>query len=934
MDDALRKLAQSVRVIRSLHRGTGGRDAIPVGDPRRDENLARHMAGSQTPPVLYHGTHGDIKQFKRTKGAHFGFHFGDVEAANNRLEDLADKHPWNSEDLKERDKISTGHFNNLKAFEETLRRKNAEVPHHELVSALEKGEDIGPIFKKYEYVPTEQEASQLANLHHAYKSSQFPIVKTGEGSNIGAYHVAIKNPLRMNDVGDWGSLKKIKSALPFDSDAKSHGDLINELNSRGYDGVVYSNRVENPVMKTNSYIAFHPHQIKSATGNNGQFDPTSPRINEARGGDVEGYATKGAVAGQKQYKQPFGPFQKGQLVSSEAAGPQDRPWERWVPSGYNSHEEVPIVNPQDLVGKRVGSLLADLTRAGGYYSGIDSSKIQNPEPMLGGPGYPLLPENQKHGLGWAVQGKGKGTAKLNKDFDYIAVHAMNPNSHLSNASMSNAVAKTMQAYVRDNRLSPDAVSKINDLIRSGAVNKKGEIDAKHQSLQDFPGFDHPEIQKFMKDMNFESRLKMYDILGQAKAEKLGAPSIEKIRRDTLSPQHAGDQYGSASYLLEVPRGSSDSLVNLAKSGLPIHPSYDWGVRGRVVGRFANPVSADILHKTWFDAKKEENKTKVTPKGKAPNIRRAFEMALPVTTITQEIADMLPHAPKDIQSSKAAQLALNAFNDKWGDTNTNVKQGGVGSADFARALRNSDSSSTLTQYTPEEINKMKKAGKFTGYKLKDGEVYFGLKHGTNYAKDYDFHHPDLTDNETALTSVVNNEPGAKGIGGAPVVLKALQHGATALDAYAVPTDRHPNGFLPDFYSHFGFEELGRVPFDPKYVTHDDDGNKKPLGDQHLADMKHEWAKTGWDEQRHGLPSLAIMKWRGSDADRQDAVRRFVSKGGEGFGPRTGASHVATAAELARQSAGSDIAAPQGERGNGRSEERRVGKECRSRWSPYH
>ena len=239
----------------------------------------------------------------------------------------------------------------------------------------------------------------------------------------------------------------------------------------------------------------------------------------ADGGEVEGYATKGAVKGQKQYKQPI--------------GPQDRPWERWVPSGYNSHEEVPIVNPQDLVGKRVGSLLADLTRAGGYYSGIDSSKIQNPEPMLGGPGYPLLPENQKYGLGWAVQGKGKGTAKLNKDFDYIAVHAMNPNSHLSNASMSNAVAKTMQAYMRDGRLSPDAVSKINDLIRSGAVNKKGEINTKHQSLQDFPGFDHPEIQRFMKDMSFESRLKMYNILGQAKAEKLGAPSIEKIRRDTL-----------------------------------------------------------------------------------------------------------------------------------------------------------------------------------------------------------------------------------------------------------------------------------------------------------------------------------------------------------------------------------------------------------------
>ena len=187
--------------------------------------------------------------------------------------------------------------------------------------------------------------------------------------------------------------------------------------------------------------------------------------------------------------------------------------------------------------------------------------------------------------------------------------------------------------------------------------------------------------------------------------------------------------------------------------------------------------------------------------------------------------------------------------------------------------------------------MRKDGKFTGYKLKDGEVYFGLKRGTNYGEEYGFHHPDLTDNETALTSVVNNEPGAKGIGGAPVVLKAIQHGATALDAYAVPTDKHPDGLLPDFYSHFGFEELGRVPFDPKYVT-----------PQQFNDMKHEWQKTGWDEQKHGLPSLAIMKWRGSDDSRSDAVRRYITQGGEGFGSQRDRSDVRSASKSARQSLG--------------------------------
>jgi hypothetical protein len=579
--------------------------------------------------------------------------------------------------------------------------------------------------------------------------------------------------------------------------------------------------------------------------------------------------------------------------------PIKNPWESWKPTQYKSFEDLPVINPQDLVGKRVGSLLADLTRAGGHYSGIDSSQIENPEVMMGGPSYGILPESQLHKLAWAVQGKGKGTAKLNKNADYIAVHAMNQDSHLSNASMSNSVAKTIQAYLRDGRISPENIQNLNEMIRAGGKSKEG------RGLETFPGLEHPDVGGAIKNLTFEARKKMFQTLDTAKAQKLGAPSVSKITRSTLGPEGAGVPYGHAMMLIEVPKGASQALVRLGEeSGLPVHPSYDWGIHGRVVGRFAHPVAPEILHQPWFDQKNEENKTKVTAKGKPPNIRRAFEMALPATTITQDIADQLPHLPRDIQSAKAAQLALNAFNDQWQDTDTPVIKGGVGSADFSKTLRDSDSSSTLTQYSLQDINNMKKNGSFTGYKLKNGEVYFGLKRGTNYAKDYGFEHPDLTPNETSLVSVVNNEPGAKGIGGAPVVLKAIQHGATALDAYAVPTDKHPRGFLPNFYKHFGFEELGRIPFDPASVTK-----------QQFNDMKHEWRKTGWDEERHGLPSRAIMKWRGSDADREDAVRKFVRQGGEGFGLRYGSEDVEATAKLAQQSAGTLAEGPRGGRGLG-------------------
>jgi hypothetical protein len=546
-------------------------------------------------------------------------------------------------------------------------------------------------------------------------------------------------------------------------------------------------------------------------------------------------------------------------------------------------DQIPTINPQDLVGKRVFPIFADLTKAGSPYEGIDSSKLAKPEQMFGGPGYPLLPESIKHGLAWAVEGKGRGSAKIRKDADYVIVHAMEQTSHQSNASFANSLMKTMKQYVKDNRFNPEVVQQIDDMIRRPTEQKE------LQSLKNFPGFAHKNAENFLRKLSFEARLRVARVLESAEAQDLGAPNIDKITRATLDPQFAGVPSRAGLFVMEIPKGTEEEqLVHLKSAGLPEHPSYQYGIKGRIVGKFHHPVAPEVLYSDWFDQKKAEQK-----EGKT-NIRRAFDLAMPTVTVSQDVADRLPHRPQDIQSAKAAQMSLNAFNDKWHDTDTPVNQGGLGAAQLSQALKNSDSSSTLSLYSPQEINQMKKDGKFTGYKLKDGEVYFGLKRGTNYKDEYGFDHPDLTDNETALTSVVNNETGAKGIGGAPVVLKAIQHGATALDAYVVPTDKHPDGFLPDFYSHFGFEELGRVPFDPKYVT-----------PQQFNDMKHEWKKTGWDEKKHGLPSLAIMKWRGSDDDRQDTVRRYITKGGEGFGPRYDPADVEAAALAPEQGAGQGV-----------------------------
>jgi hypothetical protein len=543
--------------------------------------------------------------------------------------------------------------------------------------------------------------------------------------------------------------------------------------------------------------------------------------------------------------------------------------------------KVPVVNPDDLIGKKVFPIMADLTKTGKPYTGIDSDQIKNPVPLQGGPGYSFIPINTQHGIVWAVQGKGRGSFKLGKDADYAVVTTMNPDTHQSNATFSNALIRTAMAHAKSGRLGGNSLAAINDMIRSPTA------DPNHAQLQNFPGLEHPDAEDFAKNLNFESRKRLTDVLASPKAQGIGAPNVNKITRQLLDKDFAGVNRSQALFLIKLDK-SANNMVNLKAAGLPEHHSYDYGLKGTVVGRFHHPVAAQTLWKTWFDRKGNQD----------PNhVRRAFDLELPVGEITPEIAALLPRHPKDMQSPQSARLALHAALDNWHHTDDPVTEGGLSPTVMSNALKNSDSSSTLSQYSPKDIREMIKQGKFKGYKLRDGEVYFGLKRGTNYAEDYGFSHPELTNNETALTSVVNNEPGAKGIGGPAVVLKAIKEGATALDAYAVPSKKHPNGFLPDYYSHFGFKELGRVPFNPQYHS-----------PQKIEDMKHEWRSQGWDESM-GMPDLAIMKWKGRDDDRYDALRRHLGTGSTSSGPKTAPSIVSSARERLGRGAGQNVAAPQ-------------------------
>lgn len=147
-------------------------------------------------------------------------------------------------------------------------------------------------------------------------------------------YLNIKNPLRLKDTGGFDALSVLdqlyeknmighpnweKMGKTIENMRKSEmiSAVQDYIKSLGHDGIVYLNRREGfnrPAGKIpyhyddhsdeqflhhfpdahDSYIAFDPHQIKSAIGNNGYFDPNSPRIDEHAGGRI-GFDIGGAV---------------------------------------------------------------------------------------------------------------------------------------------------------------------------------------------------------------------------------------------------------------------------------------------------------------------------------------------------------------------------------------------------------------------------------------------------------------------------------------------------------------------------------------------------------------------------------------------------------------------------------------------------------------
>ena len=122
-----------------------------------------------------------------------------------------------------------------------------------------------------------------------YAHGQYAPPEVDAGPNVMPVYLSMQNPKTF-------TAKQLHALIPADEDDvnsiewSDFDNLADELEAEGYDGVIIKGVADYAGGKGGGrqwraytqYVAFNPTQIKSATGNNGQFDPSNPDITQSR----------------------------------------------------------------------------------------------------------------------------------------------------------------------------------------------------------------------------------------------------------------------------------------------------------------------------------------------------------------------------------------------------------------------------------------------------------------------------------------------------------------------------------------------------------------------------------------------------------------------------------------------------------------------------
>ena len=586
----------------------------------------------------------------------------------------------------------------------------------------------------------------------------------------------------------------------------------------------------------------------------------------------------------------------------------------------SSYADLPVINPQTLVGSTVSSTQADLTRAGKVFDEFDGVKLDKGQPLLGGPFFPLQESYFVEGVGWVSQGPKQARELIAPEkggtaADFVFVSAMGDAAHQSNASLVQTMIETTKAFVRDGRIGGNALSAMNDAIRNIGLNTKQD---QLKPLAKFTSFDDQDIGSFIQGLSFEARSAISKKLASKELQAMGAPNIRRLLDQTIQPELAGQNPGDVTLVLK-PRtgeGGLSGLLDLKEAGVMPHPSYRYGAGLDVVGRFENPLSRQSAFPSFFQERGTLTDIEALSRGgrgrnapldfrvqdqAASQDRRSFDLSNPRQLITPQTADTMESSIGYAASLNptTARLISIGKREGWGITGVPVKEGGVSPAKIQDAIDRNAGGVSLDKVDPQAIKKgdvkyFQLSGKTGEGRAVPTDVFFGIKKNPDYSWVDDFSGNPITTgpNDLALTGVVANELATGGVSIPVIMGKALEEGVTILDAFAVPSAKYPNGFLPRIYKDYGFKTVGKVPFDKDIFLAENT-------EKQYNELLSYWRSTGWDESR-GFPDVVVMKWRGNDSDRAGAATNILSANSKSFGPTEVGSPFREAERLSGQS----------------------------------
>jgi len=264
MDDALRKLVQSVHVIRGMHRAAGGRDAIPVGDPQRKHRSigGGSFAGKKNP---------DAKTLARVANK-FIYHSGTIDDVDNMKWGLEPQHgDWIRE--------LANHAGDIEP-EELLQQSTPLVWMSDKPSWV--AMKVARKLKKHSNDVTDDEISQHGHVAMVPRKGEHAehIWHVGEKGLDNGEYSPVTNLKGETKKAGWTDLYQ----NDWSGNKSPFGVEKNEY--------VSAQPVEPMFHLTGQDLVDFLHHTgtrKSATGNNGNFDPSNPDITKTEGGDVEDY---------------------------------------------------------------------------------------------------------------------------------------------------------------------------------------------------------------------------------------------------------------------------------------------------------------------------------------------------------------------------------------------------------------------------------------------------------------------------------------------------------------------------------------------------------------------------------------------------------------------------------------------------------------------